>query len=152
MQSKRQTFDPPTAPASNSGPALDPKLFQQLATVGRRARKHVSDGHQTHGTSIPSYQGDTIGSLEPAAIKAQVANARPYHTTGDVDSRLKRGREAFEDDDGGDTDEDEPMMGLPQKPTSFSDLKAFYIPGGHRSHSQPTDDFEEATFLQPPPP
>lgn len=152
MHSKRQTLNPPAAPASNSGPALDPYLHQQLATVGRRARKHVSDGHQTQGTSIPSYQGDTVGSLNPSAIKMQVANARPFHTTDETYSRLKRDRNALDADDGGDTDEDEPMEDLPNKPTSFSDLKAFYIPGGHRSHSQPTDDFEEAAFLQPPPP
>ncbi|PRT52597.1 hypothetical protein B9G98_00217 [Wickerhamiella sorbophila] len=155
---KRLHSDYPLNPSgvglSSRAPALDPELQVQLANVGMRARKAVSEGYLTQGF-LPSYQGDVVGPLDRASIQQQfdISQSRPKT---ELEQRVaarnastkaqKRSRDEAEEDDAYGTDVDEP---LPEKPTSMSSVQAYFVPAAFKSHSQNDTDFGEADFLQP---
>lgn len=147
MESKRQEIRGPSV-NTRSGTArlVDDELLGRLASVGPRARKHVSDGHITPGTSIPSYQGFVNGTLNQEEIRQNYLaslQARPVHSIDEV--ALKRVRDEMEDDEGGDTDNDEETMA----PSIDYNRKIYFRPNSHRSISSQHEDFEDAPFLHP---
>jgi hypothetical protein len=88
-----------------------------------RARKAVSEGYKTK-TSLPSYRGLTIGSIDPREFLA----SREYRPVESARSK-RRFDDANEKDD----------------PIRQNEPKLFFM-----SHSaQPNEDFGESDFLRP---
>lgn len=155
---KRLHSDYPLNPSgvglSSRAPALDPELQAQLANVGMRARKAVSEGYLTQGF-LPSYQGDVVAPLDRASILQQFEfdQSRPktelelrIGARGTHTKAQKRSLAEADEDDAYGTDVDEP---LPEKPTSMSEVQAYFVPTAYKSHSQTEADFGEAEFLKP---
>lgn len=140
--------------SSTSG-LISSEIQSQLASLGPRIRKGVSDGHRTAGSNLPSFHNQyVIGPVDSSVIEARMAAARPYASMNDaVIPRQKRGRDAFEDEADetyGDTEEDDPS-GTPQRiGLARRANTAFFVPTGYRARSRTdADDFEEADFLRP---
>lgn len=138
-------------------PTLPDDVTRDLMHVGARVRRFVSDGHVTQSSQpFLGFKGDTIGPLDTRTIEAQMAAqmgpADARRTQSAVEARwedknsLKRKLDDY--DDGGDTDVDEDAQ-MPDEPTSFSDIKAYYVPKNFRPSSSNQGDFEDAQFLQP---
>lgn len=102
-------------------PELSQELNDRLTKVGMRARKAVSDGYQ-HQTSLPSYQGQTIGPTynTPGSFRfttpdgSMCSSIDSTSLAGDSFPKIeKRSREQFsscnvyDDDEGTDIDEED---------------------------------------------
>lgn len=147
MEPKRPKLEKLPARCSNSFSGLiDDDLRSRLASIGPRARKHVSEGHIT-ATNIPSFEGLTAGSLNQKEIRDQYLQevaALPVTSAGGISS--KRMRYVDGTNEYGDTENDEP-----ENDASMidNDHKLYHKPNSHRPLSSRTDDFEEADILRP---
>lgn len=147
MEPKRPAYERYAARSSNSfSELIDEDLRSRLASVGPRARKHVSEGHIT-ATHIPSYEGLTTGALNQSQIRERyIQEMSTLPSTSAKGSNVKRMRVDESADDYGDTEDDEPDNSVPMVD---NDKKIYHRPNSHRSVSSHTDDFEEADFLRP---
>ena len=133
---------------SSSRPLVDEATREQLAVIGMRARKAVSEGYLTRG-SLPSYQGDTVGTLDQASIARHTVSVQadfPVRSNPSDQFRTRQPlKRSFEEDDE-DTDDD---GDLPNKPSVIPGAQAYFVPSAYKSHSQTDNDLPDADFLQP---
>lgn len=118
------------------GPELPDDIQAQLIGVGLRVRKSVSDGYK-YQTSIPSYQGMTIGHVNTGSFQFVDGFGMPVAKDGSLDSSRHLSKRARDDEEDADTDVDDPVE---------TTRKIYYTPKSG-SFQSIVDDFEEADFL-----
>lgn len=97
----------------------------------------------------PMDQQSITRQVEFERVRPKTELARRLESRGQITRQTKRSRndvETADEDDPYGTDADEP---LPEKPTSMTEVGAYFVPAAFRTHSQNDADFGEADFLQP---